>query len=358
MRPALLFLLFLLAAAPIARGQDLTREERVRRAVVRIEAIDVEVLRAKEMLAGNAAPEDLERVRIRQPYTVVTAGVVLSQEGEVVTTALHPLAELQVTVIFHDETRAAATLVGTDPRSHLALLRVPRATACHLELSRLEPKAGTPVSIVGDGILRGLVARGAIAREQVGLSIPDLYGTTQGRPIALGSVFVVSATAGRGSSGSPCIDADGRLLGLVFGGTPLRPLVRRDAQGALVMETREVSFVIPASRIARVLAALRAEGKVRRSRFGICLAPAGEDLRAHFDLPPSAAVVDRLEAKGPAEQAGFRIHDIILDLDGKAFLDAHQLFEAMSDCTPGERATFRILRAGKPERLDAVPTEE
>ncbi len=351
-------LLFLLAAATIARAQDPTREERVRRAVVRIEAIDVAVLRAREMLAGNAAPEDLERVRIRQPYTVVTAGVVLSPDGEVVTTALHPMAELQVTVIFHDETRAAATLVGTDPRSHLALLRVPGATPFHLELSRLEPKAGTPVSIVGDGILRGLVARGAIAREQVGLSIPDLYGTTEGKPIALGSVFVVSATAGRGSSGSPCIDADGRLLGLVFGGTPVRPLLRRDPQGAIVMETREVSFVLPASRIARVVAAFRAEGKVRRARFGICLSPAGEELRAHFDLPPSAAVVDCLEPKGPAEQAGFRMHDVILDLDGKTFLDAHQLFEAMTDCPPGGRAAFRVLRAGKPVRLEAVPTQE
>jgi serine protease Do len=348
-------LALLVAAAAAAYAQGVPPEERARRAVVRVEAVDLAVRRAQALLASNAGEDELRRVRIRQPFTLVTAGFAISPEGEIVTPALHPEAPLEVTVVFWDEARAPASIVGTDPRSHLALLRVARRTEDYLELAGGAPALGQRVRIVGDGLDRTASATASVVRTQVALSIPDLYGVFDGRPVPMGSVFAIDGGACRAAPGSPCLDAEGRVLGMIFAALPARPSMEEDGGGATVVRVVQTNFAIPAARIARIVADLRDDGRVLRGRFGLCVEPVSEAMRAQFDLPPCAGAVVGVEPGGPAARAGVRPHDVLLDLEGRTFADLHQLAEALSDCAPGVEARLRILRAGAPWDVRVTP---
>ncbi|MGH7163570.1 MAG: S1C family serine protease [Planctomycetota bacterium] len=347
----------LAATAALARAQDLDRDERVRRAVVRVEAVDRSLLKAREMIAVNAPVEELRKITIRQPYVLCTAGVVISPDGEIVTPALHPNAPLDVTVTFFDGTRSPAELVGTDPPSNLALIRAARATAWFLRFAPRPPGERQPVDVVGHGLLPAIGSRGVVARAQVGLSMRDLYGVNGGRPIDLGSVFAISAPVCRAAPGSACVDAEGRLLGVVFGGLPPRTRLEGGPDGDPRLETTELSFAIPSARVGRIVAELRERGFVTRAYFGVHFRRVSDGMRAHFDLPPSAAAVVAVDETGPAARAGLAANDVILAVDGRSFADLNQLDEALSDRTPGRETPLTVLREGKTLTLSATPAE-
>jgi len=348
-------ILVLAAVAAVAHAQGAADAERVRRAVVRVEAVDAGVRRIRALLAQNAPEHELAGVKIRQPFTLVAAGFVISREGEIVTPALHPDAPLEITVVFWNDVRAPAVLVGTDPRSHLALLRVPQPVEECLEFAPARPQVGAPVRIVGDGLDRNATSAGTVKVLQVAVTIPDLYGVLGGEPVPMGSVFAISGSVSRGAPGSPCLDAQGRVLGMVFGGVPPMTSFRVDRSGAKLVQTCQDSFVIPAHRITRIVADLREKGRVTRGRFGFCVGPVSEALRAQFDLPASAGAVVHVKPGSPAARAGFREHDVVLALEGESFADLHQLAEAISDRAPGATTRFDVLRAGNRLDLSATP---
>lgn len=348
--------LALAACVAAAQSPQAGREERLRASIVRVRASDRELLRATEIAQRGGAEEELRRIRVLQPYILEVSGVVISPKGEILTTALHPRAPLQVTVIFPDGTTEAAEVVGTDPRSNLALIRVPVETKAWLELAAAAPRQWQSVELHGIGT-PGAVPHGVVARDRITVLQPDLYGVTEGEErIPLHGTFVIAASVGQLIPGGACVDADGKLLGLVFDTS--RPLTRAVPQesGGNRIETYEISFAIPAARIARIVEALREKGSVSRAFFGVELEPVSEAVREQMSLPCSAVAVRRVEPGSPAARAGLRPLDILLSVDGCDSCDVFELYDTLSERPPDRECSLRVLRGGRPLDLKATPT--
>ncbi|MFQ5844981.1 MAG: S1C family serine protease [Planctomycetota bacterium] len=355
MRGALLPLA-LAAAVSVTAAQTPTAAERARRAVVRVEAVEPAFERVSLLVRQRAPVEELRRVKIQQPYRLVTSGVVISSRGEILTTALHPRAKLRIRVFYRDGSVDEARMVGTDPLSNLALVSVDRPVSAYLELAQREAAEAEVVEILGDGALQDITQVGSVARRQVTVYVPDLYGVTRRAFLPLPSAFAVMAMAGSTGPGCPCLDRDGRLSGLLIGRSKPRLRRRRGPGGEKVSQV-EVCFALPASRLQRVVRDLRQKGRVVRARFGVRLRVVPPALRAQFDLPASAAAVVALQPGGPAHRHGLLVHDVIVSLDGRTYSGFHQLAEGLSDSTPKRPARLRVLRKGKPLELTVVPEE-
>lgn len=336
-------LLILAAAATTAYAQDL-------RAIVRVVARD-EATREAIELKRQGEVGGLRELRILQPGPAIMSGVVISAEGEVLTPAVHPRAKLHIEVTFRDGTLRVAELVGTDPRSNLALLRVPGNGLPHLELSAAPVAPQQPVRLLGQDAETAVEGEGAVALPRISCVVLDRFGINGGEAMRMDSVCAVASPA-QPPPGSACVDAEGRLAGLAVGGLPAA-LARRP--GAVPVAT---TFVVPSSRIASVVRQLRERGRVVRAYYGAVIGPVPEVLRAHVDgLPASACAVTRVIPGAPAERGGLLPNDVVLSIDGRTYPDPGYVGEALLDKAPGAPVELRILR-GRQERTIAVTPDE
>jgi len=350
-----LFALALASAAAHAQVAELA--DRVRRSVVHVEAVDRGLVRAQQLRAAGVPVAQWQDLRIHQPYTFVASGVVVSPDGEIITAALHPRADLKVTVTFHDGRKQDAMLVGTDPLSNLALLQVAGGVEDFVVLEELGAAQGEDVFVAGCAreCDKPLSMPGRVGLQELSVEMDDTYGVAGGYRIPVGSAFAVITRPTQACAGSVCVDGEGRLLGVLLGSTPPRlvPDPKRPGQLAAV----QIQFATPTARVLRIVDDLRAHGFVVRANFGFEFAAVGADLRAHFELPASACAVTSVDPGSPAARAGLQKHDIVLTLDGRNYRDAYAFQEALADKEPGKPVELRILRRGEEQTLTATPTE-
>jgi len=334
MRDALL-LLTLTAATVYA--QDVTK---ARRAVVHVEAVDRALLLCQQLKERNAPFSEMRRVRIHQPYVLVVSGVAISANGEILTPALHPRADLRIIVTFHDGESIEAKILGTDPLSNLALIKAPVENRAYLSLSDAAPRKDDVVTVVGHDARRILITvRGVVSLDRFPVKIRDLYGVTGERKIPLASTFAVQPGARRPDIGSACIDAGGRLVGVLVGDLP----------------QFNVHAALPATRIARIVKDLRENRRVIRADFGCGLVQVSAVVQDQFQLPAGACIIAWLHPRGPAAKAGLKRFDILTRLDGRTHPDPRLFGEAMSDVAPGKPVALEILRAGRKLTVQVTP---
>ncbi len=345
MRVACLFL----AAAQILCGATYAQDPR---ALVRLRVADTAMDKVLELHRRKAPKTELKELKVHQPYTLVLSGVAIS-DNEILTTALHPRARLRIQVTFHDGTKHKGVVVGTDPRSNLALVRVAAGVKFHLELAAFAVAAKQNIRI--DGHKRGLAFKstGIVARQSMAVALRDFYCVNGGRPIKLGSVFMVATTAGGANSGSACFDDTGRFVGIVIGSMPSRAVGAMNPPPAVY----HLTFVVPTTRIVRVVDHLRKYGRVVRSYFGVSLLPVERQVHAHFRLPASASVIVKVWDRSPASAAGLRRHDIVVSVNGETVSNTYHLGELMGDAMPGTSMTLRVLRNGKQLDVTILPVE-
>jgi len=337
-------------AAATAYAQD---TEKLCRAVVQVETTDRQLERARKA-RDEGKLEVLQEIMIQQPYTMVVTGVCIS-EREILTPALHPRADLRVVVKYHDGHVTEAKLKGTDPLSNLALIEVPEDSPGFVPLDDGAGAVDDEIGIAGCPVRcregKSTFLHGRVRADHVAIGIQDLYGVTGTGCIVLGSVFAVGTVEGRPNVGAACVDGEGRLVGLVVGGFPPRIVADPDHPGQFRL--LELRFALPSSRIARIVDALRRDGRVTRADFGIDLRPVEDAVIAQFDLPPSACAVAGLLSRPTPE--GFAAHDVIVTVDGKSYRDPWELAEALTEKKPGTPVNFEILRHGRRVPLTATP---
>jgi len=330
-------LLFLTVAAATVYAQDFTK---ARRAVVHVEAVDRALLLCQQLKERNAPVAEMRRVRIHQPYVLVVSGIAISANGEILTPALHPRADLRLTVTFRDGEETEAKIIGTDPLSNLALIQAPVRNKPYLSLSEVAPRKDDLVGIVGhDALRQPLAVHGVVGLDRFPVSIQDLYGVTREKRILLASAFAVKPDAGRPDMGSACVDQAGRLIGVLVGDIP----------------RINIHAVLPGARIARIVRDLRRHRRVIRADFGCKLTTVSAVVKEQFQLPAGACTIAWLHPRGPAAKAGLARYDIVTRLDGRAYPDPHLLGEAMSDVAPDKPVALEILRAGRKLTLQVTP---
>jgi len=269
---------------------------------------------------------------------VATSGIVW-RDGVIVSTNHTVQRDEEITVQLADGQRLPANLVGRDPSTDLAVLRVegdqplgidPVTTTAHNELA-----VGNLTLAVGR-IHRGVSASFGIVSE-----LGDKWRTWRGgeidrliRPDV--SVFI-------GFSGGALIDVEGRVIG-------------NNTTGL----AREAGLTIPASTVDHVVDTLLEHGRIARPYLGVGMQPVAlpAELRSNLNLPnESALVMLSVEAESPAGRAGITLGDVLVTLEGVPIGDTDDVQAVLSGSQIGQTIRASILRGGEQREITLTLAE-
>lgn len=267
-----------------------------------------------------------------RPHRPGTATVVSS---DLVVTADHSLErDDDLTVHTSDGRSVKATLVGRDPTSDLALLRVPELNGVPLPVATVTPRVGALAVAVPRSWQNRSTARLGI--------VSSVSGTIRyGRGVRLDNVIVPDISLARGLSGSPLVNAHGEMLGIVT--------------TALV---RGLPIAIPNDTVANVISTLREHGRVRRGYLGVALQTVRltDRQRAVRDQGRGALIVG-LSSGGPADAAGLLVGDIIVNAAEVRVSEIDDVQAALQGVPIGAALPIEILRGGALTKVDVTVGE-
>ena len=265
------------------------------------------------------------------PQHGVCSGFIVSADGLILTNA-HVVADAsEVTVKLTDKREFKAKIVGADPQTDIAVLRIDAKDLPIVKLGDVKAlRVGEWVVAIGspygfeNTVTAGIVS--ATAR-----SLPD--GTYV--PFIQTDVAV-----NPGNSGGPLFNLNGEVIGVnaqIVSGTG-------GYQG--------LSFAIPVDVASKVMDQLVQHGKVTRGRIGVTIQGMTQPLAESFGLKtPAGALVSAVDQDGPAAKAGIETGDVILKVDGKAIASSSELPVAIADIKPGATARIEVWRKGASREL-------
>ena len=271
---------------------------------------------------------DRNRPQRRRKATSLGSGFVIDRAGYVITNN-HVIAEAdEITVILHDDTRLKAKIVGRDPRTDLAVLKVEPTDA-------LVPTTfgDSTVTRVGDWIvaignpfgLGGTVTAGIIS--------------ARGRDIQAGpydDFLQTDASINRGNSGGPMFNMKGEVIGI-------NTAIISPSGGSI-----GIGFAIPASTAKPVIDQLIKHGEVRRGWLGVHIQQVTDEIAETLGLKEaSGALVASVMKDGPAEAAGLKAGDIILEFAGKKVTQMRELPRIVAATEIGKPVDVIVWRDGK-----------
>ena len=312
---------------------------------------------------------DLEPVP-PQPQGGVGSGFVYDQEGHIITNN-HVVANAsRIVVTFADDTEADATLVGADPDSDLAVIKV------EVDSNRLVPvtfgdsdtlKVGQFVVAIGNPFgLEGSMTTGIISG--LGRILPAGSPTPAGPRFSIPEIIQTDAAVNPGNSGGPLLNMRGEVIGV---NTAIESPVR--AFGG-------IGYAVPASTIEQIAPQLIADGRVEHPWLGISGTTLGRELAQAMELDPDqrGVLVFAVQEDSPAADAGLQGSatpttidgiptqvggDVIVQIDDQPVADFDDLLTYIVRQTEvGETVTLTVLRDGEPQEveltLEARPTND
>jgi serine protease Do len=294
-------------------------------------------------LFGNQFPND-DRKRIRREQNL-GSGVIVSPDGYILTANHVVDGADEIKVSFgENKTEYAAKIIGTDPPTDVAVLKIDAkdlpaltlADSDQLEIGDIVLAIGNPYGL-GQTVTMGIVS--ALGRN-------GLAGFNQYQDF-----IQTDAAINPGNSGGALVDAQGRLVGI-------NTAILSRSGG-----NQGIGFAVPINLASHVMERLiSGGGKVARGYLDISMQSLDAGLAKQFNLPiQNGALVDDVTAGTPAEKAGFKSGDVIIAFNGKEVSDAHSLILSVAECSPGSLATVKLLRDGQTNvitvKLTGLPQE-
>jgi serine protease Do len=257
----------------------------------------------------------------------------------------------EIYVVFGRKKQVKATIVGRDPRTDVAVIRVEEKGLPFLPLGDSEAvRVGDWVVAIGNPFaLSHTVSAGIISAR--GRTIQDVKGLDES---GYYDFLQTDASINPGNSGGPLLDTAGRVVGM-------NTAIRRAANN--------IGFAIPVNMIKELLPRLLADGGVKRSAIGVVVAPLMPEDRERLKLPDESGVlVSVVVPGGPADKAGLVVDDVILSFQGEALPSPDRLRWVASLAGVGKTVTLRVARGGRmfdlqlklealPERASTPPLE-
>jgi Do/DeqQ family serine protease len=290
---------------------------------------------------GDEFYERYFRRRPRDEPRASGSGVIVDPAGYILTNN-HVIENAQdITVRLSDSRKFTATLVGRDPKTDLAVLKVeapaPLPAAELGDSDRL--RVGQWVVAIGNpfGLDRtvtvGIVS--ATARTRVGVTTYENFIQTD-------------ASINPGNSGGPLLSLDGRVIGI---------------NTAIVAAGQGIGFSIPINEAKSVMGQLIARGKVVRGWLGIVIQDVTDELATSFGVREREGVlVADVMKGGPGEAAGLRPGDVIVDLGGAKIREVPDLQRRVANVAPGQTVAVGVIRDRAPQRLSVrvgeMPAED
>lgn len=276
-------------------------------------------------------------------------GFLISPDGYVLTNAHVVNRADKIVVNLLDRTSHRAELVGADPTTDLAVIKIDGTGFPTLQWgSSRELQVGEPVMAVGNPGFSGsqaldyTVTTGIVSALGRPLSIirqslqgdPDLAG------YAIENFIQTDAVINPGNSGGPLVDLDGRVIGV------------NSALASSDGHYQGYGFAIPADLAMKVAGDLMEHGHVLRGWLGVSVTGISSEDAEAYNLPRVGGVlVQDVTEGGPAAKAGVRVEDVVLAVNGIPVQDSGDLQELVAELNPGARAKLELYRDGKPQAI-------
>ncbi len=264
------------------------------------------------------------------------SGVVVRADG-IILTANHVVENAEnVTILMSDDRELEAEVVGTDPATDLAVLRIKAGGDLpYAKLTEVRPRVGEWVVALGNPFgqgLRGTVTAGivsALGRSGIGLTNYEDFIQTD-------------AAINPGNSGGPLVNLRGEVVGI------------NTAIASRTGGYQGVGFAIPMDLVKPVMQSILDRGRVERGWLGVMIRDLDRPLREAFGMDPEGrggVLVQEVTKDSPAAEAGLREGDVLLRLNGNELEKVQDLRFRVAAMSPGTRVDFTILRDNREERI-------
>jgi S1-C subfamily serine protease len=282
--------------------------------------------------------DDARRGRTDQP-TAAGSGFVFASDGLILTNSHVVEGSTKVQVALPDGRDCVADVVGLDPDTDIAVLRITAPDLVPVTLGDSRAlRAGQLVVAIGNPYgFHHTVTAGVVSA--LGRSLRSRSGRL------IDQVIQTDAALNPGNSGGPLVTSDGVVIGV---------------NTAIIAGGQGLSFAVPISAVVAVLPALLRDGRVRRGYLGI----AGQNVpllrrvtRFHRLGQASAVLVISIEADGPALSAGLQDGDLIVSFDGERVENLDDLHRLLTEARIGKTVRMGVLR-GVEQREVVVPVRE
>ena len=283
---------------------------------------------------GEEFYERFFRRRPREEARASGSGVLVDPRGYVLTNN-HVIENAQdITVRLSDGRKFTAKLVGRDPKTDLAVLKVeapaplPAAElgdSDHLRVGQWAIAIGNPFGL-DRTVTVGIIS--ATARNRVGVATYENFIQTD-------------ASINPGNSGGPLLNLDGKVIGI---------------NTAIVAAGQGIGFSIPINQAKEVMRQLIASGRVVRGWLGIAIQDVTDELAGTFGVREGVLVAEVMKG-GPAEAAGVRQGDVIVELNGAPIKEVPELQRRVAAVAPGQPVRLKVIRERKPVALSVTVTE-
>lgn len=271
-----------------------------------------------------------------QPQAGLGSGVIVSPAGYILTNN-HVIEEAdEIEVLLNDGRQSAATVIGTDPETDLAILKIDLQALPVIALGDSDSLTiGDPVLAIGNPfgvgqtVTSGIVS--ALGRTQLGINTFENFIQTD-------------AAINPGNSGGALVDIAGRLMGI-------NTAIYSRSGGSM-----GIGFAIPTSTARSVLEAIVRDGQVTRGWIGVEPQDLTAELAESFGLRPGTGVIiTGVLQNGPAAKAGIQPGDVITAVAGRQVTNVAQLLSAVAALQPGNPAQLDLVRKSGSVKVEVTP---
>ena len=265
------------------------------------------------------------------------SGVIVTEDGYVLTNnhVVDEADEVKITLL--DGREFTGKVVGKDPKTDVAVLKIDSkdlpfiemADSDKIEVGDVVLAIGNPFGI-GQTVTMGIIS--ATGRATMGLDYEDFIQT--------------DAAINPGNSGGALVDADGRLIGI-------NTAILSRSGG-----NQGIGFAIPTSLAHEVMESLVTDGHVTRGYLGVMIQDVTPALAKEFNLKDQkGALIGDVVPKGPADKAGLKGGDVVLEFNGKPVRDSRQLKLQVARVKPSESVPVKVLRNGTTKTIEVTVNE-
>ena len=282
-------------------------------------------------LPQQGAPQQRERVGSG-------SGVIIRQDGYIVTNNHVIDGATKIEVTLNNNQKYQATLVGTDPATDIALLKidaqglpvVPFGDSDKLRLGEWVIAIGSPYD------LRSTITAGIVSAK--GRSMPNYTGEFK-----IESFIQTDAAVNPGNSGGALVDKAGNLVGI---------------NTAIVSQTGSYtgySFAVPVNIVKKIVYDLMDYGSVKRAILGITMQEIDDKIADELKLSSRNGVyIVEVSKSGAADKAGIKAGDVLVAIDSIRLTNSASVQEAVSRFSPGDKAVVTVIRDGKEKNMEVV----